>query len=240
MARKLIITTSGTSLLDKRGTEGMKDRIQQMKQALGNVSAEFLEQVLQGQISDLQAEEEAALTYLRSQCPKLRHYSAEVASLKCIADLEARDRVVLLSSDTLEGVFCARINALYINDSKLATCELAQDVKRIEDLQLEHAERFVKSGIPNLHRALEATLERYAGFHRYINFTGGFKGIIPAITLAAGSLKPSIPLRYLFEPDRDDTEPYLIPMVIHDSSIQFHQDLKISFALNVSESPNIG
>jgi putative CRISPR-associated protein (TIGR02619 family) len=114
---------------------------------------------------------------------------AEIASLWKLGLNKDQDRVVLLYSDTPEGIFCARVLALYINQH-IAQCELGdgsdKDVRKIKGLQVKDANEFKQTGLNELKNSIENITEMYRQIdERILNITGGFKVAIPYLTVLA-------------------------------------------------------
>ena len=104
------------------------------------------------------------------------------------------DRVVLLFSDTPEGAFCARGNAIYINEH-IAQCESVngtnKDVRKIRGLKIDTAKDFILMGLNNL-RAIVVDLfkNKRDKDEIYFNFTGGYKGEIPLLIILKTHILP--------------------------------------------------
>lgn len=70
-------------------------------------------------------------------------------------------------------------------------------VKVIEGLQVQNAERFRAVGVPNFVRAVLNDIESYGADYCVLNPTGGFKALVP-YTVLIGMLR-RVPSRYIFE-----------------------------------------
>lgn len=123
--------------------------------------------------------------------------SAETHSLYRLK-VNGDDQVVLLHTETDDGEVCAEALRQVIEDELGANCE----IRRIEGLQIHDGERFRKVGIYNLFKVLgeecaewkdEAANEREV----ILNTTGGFKAVVPYITLFG--LFHGIEVVYIFE-----------------------------------------
>lgn len=130
----------------------------------------------------------------------LRKASAELNSLSHIlgnTSRERNDELHFLSSYTPDGVLAARIVADFageyfgINTSR---------VHLITGLQVDDGRRFQADGIRHLIGAIYGILkEAPAGtFTRVINPTGGFKGVVPYLTLI-GMVEQDIEISYIYE-----------------------------------------
>lgn len=122
----------------------------------------------------------------------LARASAETHSLARLK-LAKGDRVVLLTTDTQEGLWCANLVA------ELIERYLVSDVTvyPIEGLQVTDKERFRKTGVENLFRRLDKLTYDYANVEIVLNVTGGFKAVVPYLTIY-GLLK-QLPVVYIFE-----------------------------------------
>lgn len=192
---KLVITTVGTSLLDKKGLEGTKGWIE--KKSNGEIDNLIAGKSLGGQKEkDMKVQE-----YLENNL-QLKDYSAEIASLKLINLNKNEDRVILLFSDTSSCAFCARSNAIYIS-KYIAQCELGngqdKDVRKIHGMEAKEAKKFVE-GLPRLKDLLDEFEQQANAQKRELvfNITGGYKGLIPLITFFSRRL-PHKTLYYLYQ-----------------------------------------
>lgn len=112
-----------------------------------------------------------------------------------------KHRVVLLTSDTPEGVFCGRCIADYINENDALKSDLEvqdDDIIIIKGLVGEEATSFQTQGLNSLVEAVVplVTDKRYERI--VLNLTGGYKGSIPYLTLL-GVIYPNVDIVYLYE-----------------------------------------
>ena len=158
---------------------------------------------------------------------KKNRYSAEVSSLYAVLKDRSLDpkqcHIVLLATDSPEGVFAARLNKRIIAhrllgcDRDAIICwnteadndllpEFAQiPILRVPGLQVVDAARFTREGTDSLEKVIcnqQAHLQ--PGDQRILNITGGFKGAIP-ITVGI-AWQHGWEVIYLYE----ETEAYLI------------------------------
>ena len=185
---KLIITTVGTSLLDKKIHAGFNKWINMRQQ-------NQIPQLFKKEAPAQQKYEEHVMEYFLKMTRR-KDYTAEIASLKLMEINKEEDRVVLLASDTFSGVFCALMNQFYINEN-IALCEPGngddKDLRIIKGLEAKEASRFV-DGLNNLSDLLwefdaEAAKQ---GRELIFNITGGYKGIIPFIAFYARAHRKKI------------------------------------------------
>lgn len=183
----LIITTVGTSLLN--------DELITTRDALNNADKHDQGRDIKKAIEDYDDKVKEALSLLNKPYEDyslskskadLGKLSAEIASLIKIKDHVEKERmnnigkIILLSSDTYSGEFCADVNKLFISNIALAD-EILSPVK-INNLETKKMESF-KSGIESLWNILEGINNANKdNFQIALNITGGYKGAIPSIT----------------------------------------------------------
>lgn len=124
----------------------------------------------------------------------LARVSAETNSLQAFR-LNRDDRVVLLHTETPDGLICAE----KIADLLSPLLDQPARLRQIKGLQVTDAVRFRREGIQNLIAALDDLNSAGAADNTdvILNVTGGFKGVVPYVTLY-GLLK-QLPVVYLFE-----------------------------------------
>jgi len=105
------------------------------------------------------------------------------------------DRLHFLASETPDGVLAARILADFCREY----FERDTYVEIIEGLQVENGDRFRREGLNNLiSKVFNILRDAPAGtYQRIINPTGGFKGVVPYLTLI-GMLQ-NVELSYIYE-----------------------------------------
>jgi putative CRISPR-associated protein (TIGR02619 family) len=100
-------------------------------------------------------------------------------------NMEKADRIVFLASDNAQGRVCAEMLKLAsINAFELS--EAAVEIRRIEDLQVLDAKKLRERGLKNLVKAVLDYLANDSVRYSYdiiLNPTGGFKGVVPFITI---------------------------------------------------------
>ena len=125
--------------------------------------------------------------------------SAEIHSLARM-QLEAKDRVLLLSSDTPEGLACA----LAVDGYLVRYWHGLQVVtETVPGLQVDDADQFRRIGVVEFTRRCLNEIADYqvvgsrGDSNVVLNPTGGFKALVP-YTVLIGMLK-NVPCRYIFE-----------------------------------------
>lgn len=129
---------------------------------------------------------------------KSRHESpAEIASLHMIG-VQPGDRVVLVSSDTHAGTFCAQLLRECLNELRhlpFSTPDLdVPPVSRLTGVETQDGQAFVANGLPAYMKLIaheRKNLDTEPGTQNYdhvpllFNITGGYKGLIPFAMIAA-------------------------------------------------------
>lgn len=154
------------------------------------------------------------------------HASAEITSLvKIIEDIRKRDNaaiitVQLIATDTALSVLCALLVQAWFKQEEAkklypATVLFEKCTDFIQDLRVDlpadwkgnpeaESRHYYDLGLQNLVDKVvgeEGYLKTYEGFHVIINFSGGYKSIIPILTII--SQLEGIPMQYIFD-DSDD------------------------------------
>jgi putative CRISPR-associated protein (TIGR02619 family) len=193
---KLVITTVGTSLggLDKLN-EACKKFVKDLSEN-NSVSADV---ILNKKYNDQNDYENACLTHLNRDDLERKDYSAEIASLKSFKSLnKGSDKIILLSSDTPDGAFCTLVNAAYINNN-IAKCDISNDIIIVKGLQSKDGNKFKNEGLPELLKIISNLIQDSRKEYKIIlNITGGYKGLIPYMSLI-GMCFDDIDIVYLYE-----------------------------------------
>jgi putative CRISPR-associated protein (TIGR02619 family) len=170
---KLIICTVGTSIANLSPV--LKEMFKQHNEWDSDA------ELLRSQIQDILNKDEHS-----AKNPETRKYiSAELNTLNRLG-VERRDRIILLSSDNAQGRICSEMNkkaiieAFGLSDSQVT-------IHRIEGLQVHSAKMLREKGLKNL---VKIVVNEYLANEniRYnydiiINPTGGFKGVVPFLTV---------------------------------------------------------
>lgn len=151
--------------------------------------------------------------------------SAEIHSLARM-NLDPRDRVLLLASDTPEGLACAKAVAGYLAKYWDG---LQVAIETVPGLQVDDAEHFRRVGVVEFTRRCLEEITDYqvvgAGGESNIvlNPTGGFKALVP-YTVLIGMLK-KVPCRYIFEQSTTLLELPPLPVEFSRSSFEAFKPL---------------
>lgn len=133
-------------------------------------------------VSALRSEIESRLVPILASDEMFVRACAEIHSLHRLA-CSPSDEVILLTSDTAEGMACGTI--LKSTIQQIFGVENVS-LTRVQGLQARDGERLKKQGIPNLINFVAPILQdpqrRYSG-GVVLNPTGGFKGVVPFMTV---------------------------------------------------------
>lgn len=146
--------------------------------------------------------------------------------------LTASDRVELLVTDTEEGKACADLVA-EVAGERLG---VSVRVNRLQGLQVENEQDFRRVGVQNLFATVRQLCREQAGLEPVLNATGGFKGVVPYLTLYG--LLERIPVVYVFE--RSSTLLHLPPAPITFDFEGLHPAADALRALRAQELMSVG
>jgi putative CRISPR-associated protein (TIGR02619 family) len=195
-----IITTVGTSIISNfvNGIEGKFDSSKSIKMELKNIEKKPYSYLtkLSDEIQKIKSE---LLPFLQKH---KEDASAEINSINKIISTKLNEpsTVYLICTDSVESYLCAEL----IKESNLTNSEIEYNIIVIDDLQVFDFNKY-KTGLVNLVTQLYNIVTKEKNGYRTIdtkvkttfNITGGFKGVIPYLTLMGQLLK--LPLYYIFE-----------------------------------------
>ena len=120
--------------------------------------------------------------------------SAELSTLEAL-QASSDDKAIFIATDTEDCERAANFNA------RIAKREYNVDteIKRIEGLVLDNAERFRREGLPSLVQELDKLVERAfrEGREPLLSISGGIKPVVPY--MAVYGMLRQIPVTYIFE-----------------------------------------
>lgn len=203
---KVIVTTVGTSIFDNfkeylinKGSR-VPDEIRTLKD-----NTEYSEKDRIGVIRAIKNLEKLVTEWAGQfiQNGKKKEISAEFKSiLEIYKLLQEQNKVYLLSTHTIiSELACKIIKNLFdtkINEENIKIYfDEKQDV--IEDLTIKDFDKFNQNGFVNLVNRIDTILsdDAYKNATKYLNITGGYKGITPILTLFGQIQK--IDLNYIYE-----------------------------------------
>ncbi len=194
---KIVITHVGTSALDCEALNASLlpypyklDQIKKNARLRDEERTDFEECLYKG-LCDIWKEPETEYT----EEEKRKASPAEIASLNMLG-LNAGDRVVLVSSDTNAGKFCAALLRYCLTSPTDGTPDegyvfrpTGLDVPEysvLEGVKMDNDNQFVEKGLPTYMELVGNEYNAMNKQHKLIfNITGGYKGIIPFAVLAA-------------------------------------------------------
>jgi putative CRISPR-associated protein (TIGR02619 family) len=167
---------------------------------LADAEARGVAEKLERALSSLWASQEH--WYAADKGRRKREYSpAELASLSLL-DIQPRDGISLLYSQTAKGAFCAAVLEKLLKQGVAVPADVEVRKELIEGLQVEDLERFTNEGMVNYVRAVERIRAAQSeDVSVLLNITGGYKGLTPIATIAAMAL--DVEVCYLYE-DSDE------------------------------------
>lgn len=181
---QVIISTVGTSLI----TNNIEDR-EKIKQIMGKPLEE------KNQYEDLlkSLEDELLRKINNSHFDSIR-FSAETNSLTKMGVSEG-DCLYFLTSDTIDGYLCGKVLKTLSEKKWKATSEFYV----VNGLQVLNALTFRKHGLDSLVEQITKILSIYppSAFKVTLNPTGGFKAVVPYVTLLG--LIEGVPVKYIYE-----------------------------------------
>ena len=181
---KTIITTVGTSMFTnyQEKKKDLDDKIEDLKLKPYSEWDDWKD--------DIQVIEKAIIEQLYSDA------SAEIKSTLKLKEKYNQIAVHLIATDTILSVLAAKILRRYFEEKNI-DCTFSEKEDIIQDLQVNNAKNFEKNGIVNLVDRLDKIIKNSYYENVIFNITGGYKAIIPYITIMAQI--NNIPLYYIFE-----------------------------------------
>ena len=159
---------------------------------------------------DIEIAKQFAMDAVRKKSdPDFPRVAAELNSLIKMG-LSLEDRVVLIATETIEGKLCAELVARVLREKKLCA---KVDVKVIVGLQAQDGRRFQQEGLKNL----IGFISQFEHGDVVFNPTGGFKSVVPYITLAGMLFNK--PVKYIHEFSDDLTVLANIPITFDEELI---------------------
>ncbi len=136
--------------------------------------------------------------------------SAEIKSLIKMG-FEKDDKIILLSTDTIDGKLSAEIVKWYLSQNKCDERSITIEV--VPGLQARDGQLFLKFGLKNLLNLLT----KFEHDNVIFNPTGGFKSVVPYISLMGMVFNK--PVQYIHEDSNDVISLVNIPLLINEEII---------------------
>lgn len=200
---KIIITTVGTSLFtnylyntEKKLSESEKETLsieKEFKEIANLINKDF-----NYENSNIKHIDEVISQNLdKSFDPKA---SAEISSILSIKnEYKGEDlKLYFVATDTVQSRLSSEITAKYFGKQKAYKVE---QVKSIQGLQVKNYKEFKENGLLNLTHEISDIIRNAKNTQVIINLTGGFKGIIPIMTILAQLYGCEI--KYIYEQSSD-------------------------------------
>lgn len=236
MAGRLILTTVGTSAVNQNKLErifswgawrdlkrSLPSQINQHRVWLQSGAelprpfAPFRESYLKF-LSELSIDEEIQ----KPLQDGLNVFSAEVTSLYLMKlDVEA-DQVVLLLSDTAEGVLCG----LLVQDYLKEKFSISPELEIIKGLRIDRFQEFFDNGLKYFFEVVSACIENSKDKSLVLNVTGGFKSLIPYATYVALAHDMELYLSYEEQPEPIRIDPKRWPETVRIKARAFQEELR--------------
>lgn len=175
------------------------------------------EALYDGVIKTLEARRDS-VEFLRRSCAELN------SLIRILGDsaATANDVLHLVATETSDGVLAARILA----DFAMMYFERDTEIHVIEGLQVVDGERFQRVGLRSLIKLLYSLLNNapVEVFRRVINPTGGFKGVVPYLTIV-GMLEKQVEISYIYEKSPELIRLSGLPIVLDYTQLRDHVDV---------------
>lgn len=206
---RVVLTSVGTSIITNINRDLIKEISQYSWESNGK-DIKKLEDELKSKLNQNNFNSEEFKTKI----------SAEINSLNKMK-LQKDDLIVLISTDTADGRISAELLKIIISNS-LSISEDNIKIERVKKLNVLNSKEFREEGIKNLIELVNSYIEdKKYSYDIVINQTGGFKGVVPFLTMMAQIMgKKSV---YIFE--RSNELIYLPPLPI-TLNYQFYERAK--------------
>jgi putative CRISPR-associated protein (TIGR02619 family) len=227
---KKIITTVGTSIF----TNYMKPEIQDSYDDYEKINVQFEKLESEPAQNYSESTVKISMRYLkktisdewfkRDNEPNTKA-SAEIKSILAIAkDVTEDVEVYLLATDTVLSVLACELVKEWFSEYKSAYAidiQFNKTLDVISKLQVLDKVSFEKEGLVNLISRFYVICENYFD-NVILNITGGYKAIIPYITILGQVNK--VPVKYIFEDTDTLIEIPLLPLTIDKGIFEKYQD----------------
>ncbi|MGI6393636.1 MAG: putative CRISPR-associated protein [bacterium] len=198
MTKTIIISTVGTSVFTNYIEFCHENELEKLPSIENNFNA--LENLDADQLStDGEEDRKKIETIIYTHWVNEKNSSAEIESIKKF--IESRELPIhnielhFFATDTAQSKLASQIISKYFKENYNFSC----DLKVIKNLSISSSEDFESKGLVNLANSILKTIERLKKVEGqiFINITGGYKGVIPYITLISQMYE--LPIFYLYE-----------------------------------------
>jgi len=198
---KLIITTVGTSVITNKLYSTKFET--EIKELVDDVKdPRYFTEIVNDTVHNI-------VNKLNNNVPN-KQLSAELASLRAFKNnsklgISNDDVIVLFSTDTEEGKFCAKVNEEVLRTINWCQIQPYIAIKGLKTKRTKEDEditkNFIDAALVTLKNKTEELLNGQTYTGKYFNITGGFKGTIPFVTVLA--FEKQMNIFYLYEESND-------------------------------------
>jgi hypothetical protein len=206
MSGRLILTTVGTSAVNRDKLERLylwtpwQDLLRSLPKSATNPHRVWIDQAPPRNIQRFQESylQFVSGLFIEEEIEKPKQggtnvFSAELTSLHLMKLDAEKDHIVLLLSDSPDGVICG----LLVRDCLREMFSMTPDMEIIRGLQVENFEQFFEEGLEEFSGTLNRYTDQFSDKAHILNATGGFKSIIPYATYL--TLGHNMVLYFVFE-----------------------------------------
>jgi len=231
---RLVITTVGASVFNRDKLERLylwlpwDDSRRSLPQVTMNQHRAWLDQTLPRKLAefrDAYIKELSKLTIDEEKDKPRRNltnaFSAELTSIYLMRLNAEHDRIVLLLSDSPEGVFAG----LIVQQALREIFSIIPELQLVNGLQTENFQDFSINGLERFADLVTGSIKKFPQHTPILNVTGGFKSLIPSATYVA--LGHDIPLYFSFEeqPEPVVIDPKQLPEKVREQLRPFQANL---------------
>ncbi len=240
---KTIITTVGTSLItnwlkDNTVSDELKNKVEGLKNKPFYQDGSIIERRLKKYAKSAASIKKHLVEYVNDKGAKA---TAETSSSSEIKKEFSNDTVsiYLICTDTILSPLCAEVikDWMQSNDFEVIFDNIQNIVDKINekdfeskyiirDLRVDDKEKFEKRGLINLIDSFKKIIDRYYKDFCLLNITGGYKGVIPFLTIFSQISR--VKIFYLFE---ETAHSINIPQLDIDIDWDFYIENRSTFSL---------
>ena len=224
---KKVITTVGTSIF-----QNYKEKTEQKFGEL-NESYLFNKPYSEDDERNNSQIKEIIRKWLKSG-ENLNGISAEIKSLTKLQEERKEElEVYLITTDTVASNLAAEIIKEYLDKKQGFD---VKKIQKIDSLQVKDRSLFVKEGFPNLINSINSISNGYFD-NLIMNITGGYKGIIPFLTIFSSI--NNVELVYIYEESSEMISIPILPIVIDYEFIENHSLYLAKLECGIDDYTNV-
>jgi putative CRISPR-associated protein (TIGR02619 family) len=166
----------------------------------------------------------------------INNNSAEMVSIEKLDLDKENDEIYLIATDTSDSVFCAKMLQNWLKDKgyKKITFDIENKTGIIDKLQVYKKDDY-EIGLENLLEYIIGLLNNNEEF--IFNITGGYKGVIPYLTIIAQIINAKIV--YLFEESEDLLDIPNLPINFDDQVADLYMGYLNDFVLKIIDNNEV-